>query len=215
MEPRHSHAPCPRRRSVTRTRLGERTRGNAEVGCCIWVATVAHLCNPASAPETTRTPTRQPLSRSQGRLASSPQFTAGGGWWESSPSGSCKTQLAPLERGGSSRLSDPEGSPGVTRPRRGRGLGVLAAPADGGPTSVATRDPPARPQHPRGRSARVGRRPGLPRTRSPRAPEPPRGGGQGPGGGAGDAQETYLTRAAFGRLRRRDQLRHSLQVLWM
>lgn len=35
------------------------------------------------------------------------------------------------------------------------------------------------------------------------------------GGGAGDTQETYLTRAALGRLRFRDQLLHSPQVIGM
>ncbi|XP_022368285.1 uncharacterized protein LOC111153523 [Enhydra lutris kenyoni] len=48
---------------------------------------------------------------------------------------------------------------------------------------------------------------GVPQDAEPPSPSP--------GGGAGDAQETYLTRAAFGRLCCRDQLRHSRQVIWM
>lgn len=80
-----------------------------------------------------------------------------------------------------------------------------------GPLSVATRTPFTLPQHNLDKSGSVEIARILQRHRAPKAESRRRV----QGGGAGDTQETYLTRAALGRLRFRDQLLHSPQVIGM
>lgn len=99
---------------------------------------------------------------------------------------------------------------GVASGRVTAGSAQLWPPRNEGPASVATRTPFSLPPAQRRHSGSVKRPPGFVQSHRVPKPEPRR---RVQGGGAGDAQETYLTRAAFGRLRCRDQLRHSLQVI--
>ncbi|CAI9158963.1 unnamed protein product [Rangifer tarandus platyrhynchus] len=138
------------------------------------------------------------------------------GWWESSLF-AAKLRGLPRKREGGSGSCEPRVTPSVTaapgiRVVSGvgaRGERAAVARRNEGPASVATRTPSALSPAPDGQSRSVEIARVHPRLRAPKLESKRRVAG----GGAGDAQETYLTGTAFGHLRCRDQLRHSVQVV--
>ena len=148
----------------------------------------------------TRTPTRKPLLRSQGRLTSSPLFNIRGGWWESSLV-AAKLSWLPRKREGGSGSSEPRVIPSVTaapgiRVVSGvgaRGERAAVARRNEGPASVATRTPSTLPPAPDGQSLSVERSPGFIRDLEPPSSSPKGGSreeGQGTGSyGAGGSRE--------------------------
>lgn len=127
----------------------------------------------------TRTPTRKPLLRSQGRLTSSPLFNIRGGWWESSLV-AAKLSWLPRKREGGSGSSEPRVIPSVTaapgiRVVSGvgaRGERAAVARRNEGPASVATRTPSTLPPAPDGQSLSVERSPGFIRDLEPPSSSP-------------------------------------------